>query len=81
MKYLNNEESEKLIILNPGRYSWLYAALLELEVGKGLTFTKEEWVTKTPPNRTVRRVEKKYNRRFKFGLTPDCKGWGVIRLE
>lgn len=80
MKEISLEEYNEAPITGRGGRSPVYRALLNLEVGKGIELTENEWVKSYPPTQIARRIGKKYGRTFKGGRHAKTKGWWIVRV-
>ena len=80
MKKLNAEEAKEIFPLKKGKYTWLYKALMTLEIGEAIIIEKDDWKGKSTPYRIIRRAAKKFNRKFDYGRHPKGSGWLVKRV-
>jgi hypothetical protein len=80
MEILNEEQSKDLHPLRPGHHTLVYSKLLQLKVGQTLIIKPSDWVTKSLPYPTIRRVAKNTGFKFDYGRTPDGKNWMAKRV-
>ena len=80
MKKFTAEEAQNLKPLPSGRYSLVYSLILQLQPGEALLITPKDWVTKTTPYQTIRKVIKNTGYKLEYGRMPDGSGWLVKRV-
>ncbi len=81
MEKISKEEANGLVLLSNGREIWLTAKLKELPIGEGITLKRTEWKAKYPPTQVARKLEKKYNWKFRTGRLLDNSGWLLQRVS
>jgi hypothetical protein len=65
------------------RSARIYDQLFSLEKGEGVTITRREWATKSPPYWCVNRVSKNRGQRARFSCRTlvDESGWLITRIK
>lgn len=82
MKIHSAEEAKDIHGIGQGRHTLVHAHLLQLKPGMKLTITKgEDWVSKTPPHRLVKRFADKQKWKLTTLRSLDGKGWIVERVS
>jgi uncharacterized protein (DUF2249 family) len=80
MKKFTPEEAKNLKPMPAGRYSLVYSMIVQLQPGEALLITPQDWVTKTTPYKTIRKVMKNTGYKLEYGRMPDGSGWIVKRI-
>jgi hypothetical protein len=81
MKIYSKEEAKEIYGLRQGRHTKVHVHLLQLKPGEKMRIDAgSDWVSKTPPNRLVKRFADKHKWKLLTERTLDLKGWLVTRL-
>jgi hypothetical protein len=82
MKIYSIEESAEIPMIGRGRHTSVHVHLLQLKPGKKMRIEKgTDWVSKTPPNRLVKRFGDKQKWKLVTKRSIDGKGWIVLRIS
>jgi len=82
MKKYTAEEASTLPILRQGRTTSVSANLQQLKPGEALFIERGvDWVSKSPPYKTIKRIALKNGWKIISGRSPDGKGWNAKRIE